>query len=260
MTMPPSATPIPVPQPAPQGNGVLLGVDTAALAHSLRSLTPLSLVVSTEPIDVARALDTLLSGRRTWLQVATMYGIKPMADYLKGKSLLFSGKAVEPLALIEEMHRSDPKDDQYIFLVPDLWPHLQNLEVLAAIQRFRDQRELQVHVVKCAVIVVPSLSYVPETFHRMFDIHHDNGLTEPQARAEIESLFAMLDVKCAPESLEEMQKLCTGRASSEIARMVSHAIVLQKPWDPEKRLDPAGLRDWIVKHHPPRPSPGSGTP
>jgi len=224
-------------------------MDMTTLRHSLRSLAPLNVVVSTEPVHVIEEVYGLLHNRQHWLKVVTRYGVMDMGSYLKSKSLERGDDAtVAPLKGLDEMQRQDPKDDQIIYVLPDLWPHLQDLEVMAALQRFRDHRLTAPRTVKMAVLVTPSLDYIPKMFHPWFDVHQDKGLTLEQAHGLLKKNIEMLGIGCEPEALEVIADLCRGHLSSEVDRMVAHAVVFQKPWREDMKLDPAGFRDWLWKH------------
>lgn len=275
-------------------------MDPKTLIHSLRALTPLNLVVSTEPTDVARLLAKVL-GRITMngnVRAVTRSGIIDIRAYLCGDSLIGNrvhkeqstldaldevihratrkyfdparvadetGRPVNPPpevwgpraeeVLIEAWHQ-DPKDEQFIYLMPDLWPSLSDPKVLAALQRIKDEGEVDPRLIKLVFVVVPSKETMPETFLPLFDIHYDTGLTEAQARDELahpkHGVFAILETT-PPDGIDEMVKFATGLSTAEVHRMVAYAITKQRwiGWGKDRPKHPLtldGFAEWRKEH------------
>lgn len=289
-------------------------MDKTTVIASLRALNPLNLVVSTEPLDVARLLAKVL-GKFTLrgdVRAATRFGLMDIRGYLAGDTLkgylhkVQDGKFVvegrraseekpdletldeawaeklsthgtaaewkqtpgngSPLrddipkadwgpkaqGVLDEVWRQDPKDQQFIYLMPDLWPVLDQPKILAALQRFRDEREVDGRIIKVAFVVVPTLGVVPEAFRPLFDVHYDTGLTAEQAREELAGDFGILKhlgVTVAPEELDMMVKQTTGLQTSEVARMCAYAVVSQRPVSTrDKGLTSVGFAEWRKIH------------
>lgn len=253
-------------------------MDGKGLITSFRSLNPLNLVVSTEPLDVANVLASSLGKYVGWgmVRVATQQGIIDVKSYLEGESLkgykapkealktdgdVIGEAANEPTKPkvwgaaeknLDTAWRSDPKNEQFFYLFPDIWPVLSDPKILASVQRLRDERQADPRSIKMYTFIVPTLDIIPEAFRSMFDIHYDTGLTVEQAREELggdKGILKMLEVTVTPEHLEEMVKQSTGLTTSEVARASAFAVVTQRPVSVRtKTLTPVGFAEWRAAH------------
>jgi hypothetical protein len=232
-------------------------MDTTSIVHSLRTLSPLNVVVSLEPVHVVKAVSTL-ARRNVFVRVVTRYGVMHAKEYLQSYSLRRGDEVgqITPLKSLDEMQAEDPRgDDLLVFVLPDIWPYMHNPEVMAAFQRVRDARLTNPKAIKMAFTVVPDLDSVPKTFQSLFDVHYDKGLTLEQAVDTLEEIFTALSIEVSSAATQEMAQLCVGRLTSEVWRMVSHAVVRDREsLRMMGTLGPEGVRDWLVQHNFPVPA------
>jgi hypothetical protein len=159
---------------------------------------------------------------------------------------LFS-EAKPVLEVLDDVFHMKTGQAVLIYFMPDLWPHLGDPRVLAAIQRFKDQRVADSSVGKMAVIVVPRIDMLPEAFLPMFDVHMDTGLTEKQAREHLTGVFDMFRLAVVPEDVDAIVKQSTGLVTSEVDRMIANAIVEQRKRprvDGKRILSVDGMDAW----------------
>lgn len=278
-------------------------MDSKTLVASLRALNPLNLVVSTEPLDVARSLGKCLGAltQRGQCRAVTRYGIMDIRGYIMGDTLMAVARTKEPpkdrpaLETLDEMWREkgtreqwvrgepttydrvlddvlhqDPLDEQFIYFCPDLWAHLSDLTVLAALVRVRDQREADNRCIKCVFVVVPNLDVVPESFRPLFDVHYDTGLTADEVRVDLvgtpedgnlgeggrragiwhTGILNHLGYKVEPAELDEMVKQGVGLTTSEVSRMFAFAVVnhVRRRKESSAPFTAEGFADWRKAH------------
>jgi hypothetical protein len=220
---------------------------------------------------------------RQYLQGATMVGwsnriaglvektdLDTLADVLKnrpadpalGKGMHhWCGKVPEKgAALIEktdhelftEMAGQDPKNQQFFYIMPDLWPSLSDPRVLADLMRVKDEREADPRTIKMVIVIAPTLESLPEPFRRHFEIHYDNGLTEAQVLEELTGkagIFSYIfNTPLSPEVIAPIAKLGTGLGTSQLARMVAHSIILQRKKDWKTNFTMEGMAEWRKAH------------
>ena len=152
---------------------------------------------------------------------------------------------------LTEAWRADPGVEQLFYLIPDLWPALSEPKILAMLQRFKDEREVDYHNIKVAYVVVPTLETLPEAFRPLFDIHYDTGLTEKQVREHLvgeAGVLKYINCTCTPEHIDEMVKLGVGLSSSDLNRMYSYAIVSQRKREDKDKFTPDGMSEWRKVH------------
>ena len=248
-------------------------MDPTSLTLALRALTPLNVVVSLEPLDVAKLLRaTLKSLSEKTKVVSASRGLIPLTWYLEGSGRVTGRDSV--FDVLAQVIADDPQDGQLFYLFPDLWADFGDPHVFAALQRLRDQREVPggPFGIKVAILVVPSLATLPETFRPMFEVHYDTGLTEAQVRdmfADTHCLIGASNFNLTfPEAvLDEMIKAAAGLTTSEINRMLADTIMAIREkakaeglLDYKKKLPEMNADDfhaWRQRHgRGPRPRPG----
>ena len=245
-------------------------MDPTVFKQSLLTLSVLNLVVSTEPVDVAESLVTLANSKWTNVRAVTRKGVCPVREYLSGHTLRVAtafkklgalGQIVaieedqgEPKAekaeeALDEVLHQDPKNLQMLYVATDLWPHLSEPTVMAAVQRIREQRRTDERVIKSIFIVVPSLDYVPEVFRPTFTVLKDEGLTAAQAKARLDYAFGHLSAKLKEGTVDETVRLCTGLTSSEVDKAIANGYLkARKLKDPDGLDITEAVRDYRKEH------------
>ncbi len=262
-------------------------MDPKTLAHSIRSLTPLTLVVSSEPLDVARAMAVMLPRftEEGLVRVAARGGIVDLKRYTTGdtfrpheiQKVIEDEKKPErraewrdekrpatwneAVALIDEVTAQDPKDRQLVYLFPDLWPFLSDPHVLHGLQRFHSQRTADPVCIKMAVILVPSTKFVAEPFRGWFDIHTDGGLTKEQALDELTHNMKSLGLSFSEEQLVEFAEASVGLSTGDLYRMLASSVISVRARlkatssdtlsnvDAGHRMTADDFRAWRKEHH-----------
>jgi hypothetical protein len=268
-------------------------MDIRAFLPPLRSLEPIILIVSPEPLDVAEALGTVIKKLADDTRVVTRRGLIGLKEYVAGRSIRYDlqkscgcaktpeemieivSKPPEPVpespdtskgasrlerlqsavATFDDILGHDPKDRQFFYLLPDLWPDFNEPHVLASLQRQRDQRTADEFSVKIVMLVTPSLDYVPEVLRSMSVVIEDKGLTSDQVLAKIQYVFGHIDLK-EPEKYVDYG---VGLSSAQLNRMISACVVRmfervqgEKGTWRDAGLNPDFFREWREQHVKPR--------
>jgi hypothetical protein len=206
-------------------------MDMTKVEESIKAMNALTLIVSTEPTEVIGYLRGIMRNYpRHCTVVASRFlenetdNLVPVASYKLPKCAVPSRSSV---GVICSVFDHNPKDEMFLYCMPDIFLDLGDRDVQASLLHLKDQVHSDDHLAKLFVIIAPSVEVLPPILKPYVEIVYDRGLTSQQAyqcfRDTMVALGYGARLGVFPQGM--IEEIGRGLSRYEFVRAIAYSIV-----------------------------------